>query len=63
MSDRKIVVCSTQGEADAQRLVLERDGYTVTTDPIRYDVIVWDATPASGAVDIRDNAWLVEGVK
>lgn len=63
MSERKIVVCSTQAEALAQRLVLERDGYTVAGGPVLYQVITWDAMPANGKLDIRDDAWLVEGVK
>jgi hypothetical protein len=63
MSERKIVICRTREEARAQRIVLERDGYTVESAPVHYDTIVWDATDCHGAHDIREDAWLIEGEK
>jgi hypothetical protein len=55
MSERKFAVCRTLDGAAAQRVVLERVGYTVASQPVHYDTIVWDATDARGANDIRDD--------
>ena len=63
MSERRIIVCRTQAEAAAQRLFLERRGYTVKADPIHFDTIAWSGRPAGGTDDIRDDVWLVEGDK
>jgi hypothetical protein len=63
MSERRIIVCRTQAEAAAQRIVLERLGYTVNSNPIHFDTAVWNGRPAGGTDDIRDDVWLVEGEK
>jgi hypothetical protein len=56
-------VCRTQAEAAAQRIVLERLGYTVNSNPVHFDTAVWNGRPAGGTDDIRDDVWLVEGEK
>jgi len=60
MSERKIVVCSTQVDAQTQQQILQRDGYQATS-PEKLARIIWDATNAGGANDIRTNAWVLVG--
>lgn len=62
MAVKKIVVCNSQGNAQAQEQVLKRDGYQ-TTAPRQWDRIIWNATEAGGGDDIRQNVWVVEGKK
>ena len=62
MAERKIVVCKSESDADAQRQVLEHDGYQ-TSEPKQLDLIGWDATRAGGTADIRENVWVVDGSK
>lgn len=62
MAERKIVVCKSESDADAQRQVLQDDGYQ-TSGPEKLDLIGWDATRAGGTADIRENVWVVVGSK
>ncbi len=62
MAIKKIVVCNSQEDAQTQEQVLQGDGYQ-TTAPQPLERIIWDATGAGGASDIRQNVWVVEGVQ
>lgn len=62
MAAKKIVVCSSRDEAETQKQVLQQDGYQ-TSGPDEWDRINWGATEAGGTNDIRQNVWVVEGVK
>jgi len=62
MAVRKIVVCGTEDAALVEKNILENDGYT-TSGPDFFERIIWDATNAGGAGDIRADAWVVEGIK